>query len=347
LCAGYISKGTGDYEKSIAWAKKAIELEPDVIYGYVNAAFSSIYLGRLDQAESFILQASQRKLDAPDLMVERYYLAFLKGDRAGMEHEVALSRGIPGTGDEFVHSEALAFAYSGHLQESARMSQRAVEIAQLADARERAATYKAGEGVVQALFGNASEAKRNALAALNLSDGRDVTYAAALALALSGDTSRPQTIADDLEKKFPEETAVRFSSVPTLRGLLALNHKEPGKAIDTLQVALPHELGLPRIAFDAFFGALYPVYVRGLAFLAANHGADAAAEFEKILNHRGIVLADPIGALAHLQLGRALAMLGDKTKARAAYQDFLTLWKDADPDIPILQQAKTEYARLQ
>src|SRR5262249_45922513 len=128
LCSGYVSKGTGDYEKSVAWAQKAIGLESEAIYGYVNAAFSSIFLGRLDQAEGFILQASQRNLDAPDFMIERYYLAFLKGDRAGMEREVALSRGIPGTGNEFFHSEALAFAYSGHLQESVRMSQRAVEL---------------------------------------------------------------------------------------------------------------------------------------------------------------------------------------------------------------------------
>jgi serine/threonine protein kinase/tetratricopeptide (TPR) repeat protein len=347
LCAGYISQGMGDYEKSIKWARRAIDLEPDVVYGYLNSAISSIYLSKLDQAESIILQASQRKLDAPDFMIQRYYLDFLKGDRAGMEHEVALSRGIPGIGDLLVHSEALAFANSGHLKQAVQMSERAVEIALLADQRERAATYKSGAAVVQALFGNASEAKRNALAALNLSDGRDVAYAAAFALALSGDTSRPQMIADDLEKKFPEETAVRFSSVPTLRALLVLKQKQPGKAVEQLQVAMPHELGLPRIAFSAFYGALYPVYVRGLAFLAADQGAEAAAEFEKILNHRGIVLADPIGALAHLQLGRALAMSGDKTKAKALYQEFFTLWKDADPDIPILQQAKTEYARLQ
>src|SRR5262249_43719467 len=144
--------------------------------------------GRFDQAESFILQATQRKLDAPDLMVDRYYLAFLKGDRARMDHEVAQSRGVPGIGNEFFHSQALVFAYSGHLKESARMSERAVEIAQQAGQRERAATYKAGEAVVQAFFGNASEAKRNALAALNLSDGRDVAYAAGFALALSGDS---------------------------------------------------------------------------------------------------------------------------------------------------------------
>jgi serine/threonine protein kinase/tetratricopeptide (TPR) repeat protein len=347
LCAGYISQGTGDYEKSIEWARRAIDLEPDVVYGYLNSAISSVYLGRFDQAGSIILRASQRKLDAPDFMIQRYYLALLKGDRAGLEHEVALSRGIPGIGDLIVHSQALVFANSGHLNQAIQMSERAVEIAQLADQRERAATYKAGDAVVQAFFGNASEAKRNAVAALNLSDGRDVAYASAFALALSGDTSRPQTIADDLEKKFPEETAVRFSSVPTLRAVLALNQKQPGKAIEQLQIAIPHELGLPRIAFDAFFGALYPVYIRGLAFLARNQGAEAAAEFEKILNHRGIVLADPIGALAHLQLGRALAMSGDKTKAKAAYEDFLTLWKDADPDIPILQQAKSEYSKLQ
>jgi len=182
---------------------------------------------------------------------------------------------------------------------------------------------------------------------LELSKGRDVEYGAAFALALSGDSSRSLTLAIDLERRFPEDSAVRFSYLPGLRALLALNHSEPAKAIELLQIAVPYDLGAPPSAFFGFFGALYPIYVRGAAYLAAHQGAEAAAEFQKILAHRGIVSIDPIGALAHWQLGRALAMSGDKTKAKSAYQDFLTLWKDADPDIPILKEAKAEYAKLQ
>ena len=185
------------------------------------------------------------------------------------------------------------------------------------------------------------------MAARQLSKTREVEYGAALALALSGDSAQSQTLANDLEKRFPEDTSVRYSYLPALGALLALNQREPSKAIELLQIAVPYDLGAPRSSFHGFFGALYPVYVRGLSYLAGHQGAAAAAEFQKILSHRGIVVSDPIGALAHLQFGRALALSGDKSKAKTAYQDFLTLWKDADPDIPILKQAKVEYGKLQ
>jgi predicted Zn-dependent protease len=170
-----------------------------------------------------------------------------------------------------------------------------------------------------------------------------VQYGAAFALALTGDSGHAQALVNDLEKRFPEDTSVRFSYLPALGALLALKRGEPSKAIELLQIAVPYELGAPRSAF----GALYPIYVRGEAYLAAHQGSEAATEFQKILDHRGIVVSDPIGALAHLQLGRAFALAGDKTKAKTAYQDFLTLWKDADPDIPIFKRAKAEYAKLQ
>jgi tetratricopeptide (TPR) repeat protein len=184
------------------------------------------------------------------------------------------------------------------------------------------------------------------MAALQLSKDREVEYGAAFALALSGGSLQSEALADDLERRFPEDTSIRFSCLPALRARLALNHGDASKAFELLQIAVPHELGVPRAGASAPFGALYPVYVRGEAYLAARQGAEAAAEFQKVLDHRGIVATDPIGALAHLQLGRALAMSGDKIKAKAAYQAFLTLWKDADPDIPIFQQAKAEFARL-
>ena len=169
-------------------------------------------------------------------------------------------------------------------------------------------------------------------------------------LALSGDSSRSQALTEDLSRRFPEDTRVQFTYAPTLRALLALKHSQPSKAVELVQTTLPYEAGIPTEGGSEFLlgaGNLYPAYVRGLAYLAAHQGAEAAAEFQKILDHRGIVVSDPVGALAHVQLGRAYALSGDKTKAKSAYQDFLTLWKDADPDIPILKQAKAEYAKLQ
>jgi len=201
--------------------------------------------------------------------------------------------------------------------------------------------------VWEASFGNASEARRSATSALELSKSREVEYGAAFALALAGDSGRSQELANDLERRFPEDTSVRFSYLPALRALYALSHSEPSKATELLQAALPHDLAVTGVSFFGFFGNLYPAYVRGEANLAANRATQASAEFQKILDHRGIVLADPIGALAHLGRARAFALKGDTAKAREAYQDFLTLWRDADPDIPILKQAKAEYAKLQ
>jgi tetratricopeptide (TPR) repeat protein len=342
---GIIYPVFGKFEKGVEEARKAIELDPDFAISYNILAFNSQSLGRLGEAQDAVQRASQRKLEIPDLLVDRYDIAFLKGDQAGMEREAALGQGGSGAEDWISDQEAFALAYTGHLRQARRKSRRAVDLAQQSAQRERAAMWEAGAAVREALFGNAPEARQSAIAAPDLSKGRDVEYGAGLALLLSGDSSRSQRSADDLEKRFPEDTAVRFSYLPTLRALLALKHGESAKAIELLQVAAPYELGAPPSAFGPF-GALYPIYVRGDAYLAAHQGAEAAAEFQKILDHRGIVVSDPIGALAHLQLGRALVMSGDTAKAKAAYQDFLTLWKEADDNIPIFQQAKAEYAKL-
>ena len=185
------------------------------------------------------------------------------------------------------------------------------------------------------------------MAALGLSRGRDVQYAAGLALALSGDSTRSQPLADDLEKRFPEDTFVKFTYLPVLRAIAALERGKPTDSVERLHIALPYELAANGLNFNhLYLGGLHSAYVRGLAFIAAHRDAEAAAEFQKILDHRGLVGADPIGALAHLQQGRLFALSGDKTGAKAAYQVFLALWKDADPDIPILKSAKVEYARL-
>ena len=266
-----------------------------------------------------------------------------------MDRVVALARGKHGAEHSMAHAEALALARSGRLQAGPAVVAAAPWIwpGKRADAK-AAASYQAARAVWEAVCGNAAEAKKNAMAALELSNGRDVEYAAGLALALSGDSSRSQALADDLEKRFPEDTFAKFTYVPVLRALSALERGKPSDSVEQLQIALPYELAVNGLNFNhCYLGGLHSAYVRGEALLAAHRYAEAAAEFQKILDHRGIVGADPIGALAHLQLGRAFALSGDMTKAKTAYQDFLTLWKDADPDIPILTQAQAEYAKLQ
>ncbi|MGO9126583.1 MAG: protein kinase domain-containing protein [Terriglobales bacterium] len=347
LLSGFSSQGLGEYEKSIAEAQQAIGIDPDHTFAYVNLAASYFYLDRLGEAENALQRASERKIEIPELLLLRYYTSFLKGDTAGMDQAVARAKGKPGAEDWISYSQALVLARSGQLQLARGMSRRAVDLAQQGGQQERAATYETGAAASEALVGNAAAAKRDALAALELSKGRDVEYGAAFALALANDFSRSEALASDLEKRFPEDTSVVFNYLPTLRALFALSRGEPAKAIDLLQVAVPHEQAICAIAFFGFFGSYYPAYVRGEAYLATHQGAEATAEFQKILDHRGLVAVDPIGALAHLQLGRAYALSGEKAKARTAYQDFLTLWKDADPDLPILKQAKAEYTKLQ
>jgi predicted Zn-dependent protease len=210
--------------------------------------------------------------------------------------------------------------------------------------KEMAAGVEAEAALREALFGNATEARERARAALRLSTGRAVQFAAACALAFAGDLARAQTLANDLGKRFPEDTLTQFNYLPTLGAQATLNPRDASRSVEALRKASPFELGGP--PFAAFSTALYPVYVRGSAFLALHRGNEAAVEFQKILDHSGVVLNEPIGALAHLQLGRAYAMQGETAKAKAAYQDFLTLWKDADPDIPNLIAAKAEYAKL-
>ena len=226
------------------------------------------------------------------------------------------------------------------------MWERAIALANQADNRETAAIYEAAEAVCDAHFGNGAAAKEHARSALKIAKDRDVEYAAAFALELSGEPSESQRLAADLEKRFPEDTPVQFEYLPTLHALFALAHRAPSDAVERLQRAVPYDFAMPGTAFFAKFGGLYPAYVRGEAYLAAGHGAEAAAEFQKVLDHHGIVLADPISVLAHLQIGRTYAVAGDTTKAKAAYQNFLALWKNADQDIPVLKQAKAEYAKL-
>jgi tetratricopeptide (TPR) repeat protein len=349
--SGIIYPVLGKYERAIEEGKKQIEVAPDIGFAYVNSAKSLVHVGRLGEAENVLQRASERKLERPDFSILRYQIAFLKGDLAGMEREANRAEETSEVADSISAQAAYALAYSGHLQQAMLKSRHAVDLARQAKQAERAAAFEAGPALWEALFGNASAARQGAMAVLELSTGRDAEYGAAFALALAGDASQAQRLSKDLETRFPEDTSVKYNDLPAIGALLALkpplNQKsEPSRAIELLRIAAPYDLGAPRSSVYAFFGALYPIYVRGLAYLDAHQGAQAAVEFQKILDHRGIVVTDPIGALAHLQLGRAFAVSGDKTKAKTAYQDFLTLWKDADKDIPIFIEAQKEFAAL-
>jgi DNA-binding winged helix-turn-helix (wHTH) protein/tetratricopeptide (TPR) repeat protein len=347
MLSGYINKVAGRYEEAAAQARKSIELDPDFGIGYYSLAVSYAYQDHLEESENTLRRAAGRGLKIDEFMMLGYDIAFLKGDQAGMERESARARERSGGENWSSSHEAFALAYSGQLHQARGLTNRAVDQAQQAAQRERASVWEAGAAVREAFFGNASKAKKRANAALDFSHDREAEYGAAFALALSGDIVRAQELAADMEKRFPEDTAVRFSYLPVVRAQLALNHGDASKAIELLQVAVPYELGVPRSSVHALFGALYPIYMRGEAYLAAHQAAEAAAEFQKILDHRGIIVSDPVGAVARLRLARAYVLMADNARAKSAYQDFITLWKDADPDVPILKQAKAEYASLQ
>lgn len=347
LLSGIINKAAGRYEKAAAEAARAIELDPDFGIGYSNLAANLTYLGHIEEAENTLRRAAGRGLEIDEFVMLDYDIAFLHGDGAGMERQAARARQRTAADNWISNKEASALAYSGHLKQARSMSRRAVAEAQQAGQRERAGLWEAGAAVREALFGQTREAIERASAAIMLPRGREVEYGAAFALAVSGKVSQAQALTDDLEKRFPEDTSVRFSYLPVVRARIALSQGDASGAIELLQAAVPRELGSPRSSVAGLFGAMYPVYLRGEAYLAQGRGTDAASEFKKILDHRGIVVSDPIGALAYLQLGRAFALSGDRIRARSAYQDFLTLWKDADLDIPVLKKANAEYAKLQ
>ena len=302
--SGFIYPVLGEFEKAAEEARKNIELAPDNGVGYFNLGYDSVYLDRLGEAENAARAASERKIESPYLFLLRYDVACLKGDKGGMQREAAAARGKSGAEDWISDHQAFALAYTGHLQEARKMSRRASDLAQQAAHRERAALFETRLALWEAFYGNARTAKSTGVAALALAKNREVQYGVALALAMSGDSSQAQTLANDLESSFPEDTSVKFNYLPAVRAFLALNHGDPAKAVELLQVATPYELGTPCSSQQGFFGARYPVYVRGQSYLAARQGAVAAIEFQKILDHRGIMVGDPVYALAHLGLAR-------------------------------------------
>jgi len=344
--SGAIYPVQGRYDQAIEKSRETIRSDPDFVFGYNILALEDIATGDLEGAERALQQADERKLKIPDLFIDRYQIAFLKSDQDGMYRVASQTPRESGAEDWIAHLQSTALAYGGHLEQATKMSQRAIDLAQHSDQPERAALFQSGEAIRDAFFKDRPTAVRHAESALKLSRGRDVQYGAAFALALSGNLPRARVLADDLERRFPEDTAVRFIYVPELRALIALKQNKPAKAIELLQSTAPYQDGEPPSSFFGFYGMYYPAYLRGEAYLAEHQGLAAAAEFQKIVDHPGVVISDPIGALAHLQQGRALALSGDKVKAKTAYQEFFKLWKDADSGIPILERARAEYVNL-
>ena len=349
MIAGLALSSTGQHELAIAETEKAIALDPDQNPTYASKAFNQLMLNRLDDALLTARLAAERKMESENLFQIRYLVAFLTGNENELRRIATAARKSPATEESISHVEALALARSGQLQEARRMAAVAVQIAQKSGRRERAGLFEAATAVWEAFSGNAAAARQSAARALELGrGGREVDYAAAFALALVGDLPQSRALAEVLAREFPEDTAVQFMYLPTLRALFSLNTPTPDAtaAIQALQTASRYDLALGRIGFVGRFGGLYPIYVRGLAYLAARQPAEAAAEFRRILDHRSIVLVDPMDAMARLQLARALALAGETTKAKTAYDDLLTLWKNADPKIPVVEAARAESARL-
>jgi tetratricopeptide (TPR) repeat protein/predicted Ser/Thr protein kinase len=346
LISGLALSGTGQYEVAIAEADRAIALDPDLAPAYANKTRNQLHLNRLDDAMLTMSRAAERKLEVPNFLVFQYFIAFLKGSADELERSAAVARKNPATEDDISHLESLALARAGQLQDARRMSAVPIEIAQRAGRRERAGMFEAARAVWEAFYGNAAAARQGAARALELGRGPDVDYAAAFALALAADVPQARALAEDLAREYPEETFVQFMYLPTLQALFALNTPDPAAAIQALQIASRYDLALGGAGFRWGFGGLYPIYVRGLAYLAAGQPAEAVAEFQRILDHRSIILVDPMGAMARLQLARALTLSGETAKAKSAYDDLFTLWKGADSDLPVLKQARAEYAKL-
>ena len=317
-------------------------LEPDVT-GYFNLAQVYLALNRPEDARKTIEQAQAGNFEGDLLHWVIYQLAFLVGDAAEMGRQVEWAAGKPGTEDVLLSFQSDTEAYYGRLAKARDFSRRAVDAAIRADSKETAALWQVNAALREAEVGNTAAAKQGVVAALTLAPGRDVKMFAALTLARVGETARAKAIVEELEKSYPSQTVLKVYWLPSIKAAIELNANNAAQALVFLEAAAPYELGEPP---QFQLGTMYPVYIRGQAYLAAHNGTAAATEFQKLLDHRGIVVNFVTGALAHLQLARTYAMAGDTAKAKSAYQDFFSQWKDADPDTPILKEAKAEYAKL-
>jgi len=329
----------GEFDKAPVQANESLRLLPGDCISYGAVAGSLVDLNRLEDARTIAQEAQAKKLECVHLNYALYDLAFLRGDTTEMNQQVDLAAGKYGVG--LLPLQARTAAYYGQLKRARELFLGATNSAQQSRRKELAALMEVEAAQAEALFGNTGAARQLAAAGLAISNGSDVEGVAALVLAIAGDTAGSESLIDDLAARFPKNTIVQFNYLPAARAQLALDRQDPSRAIQALQPAAPYELGDME-----HFNSGYPVYLRGQAYLAAHQGSEAAAEFQKILDHPGVVLNDPIGALARLGLARAYAARGNTGNAKAAYREFFTLWKNADPDIPVLQRAKAEFAAL-
>jgi eukaryotic-like serine/threonine-protein kinase len=337
---GRIYLRSGEPEKAAQTLWEGQRLSPNSSVTYVNLAAAYLILGRFDEAKAVLDAAQKRNLDSAPMRVNRYLLAFAEGDRATMQQIIGSAAGKAGYEDQLLALEADTEAYDGRITRSRDLQEETAEAAVRDRAKDRLAYYDAYAAWRESELENKAQARRLATQALAASAGRDIKELAALALARTGDIATAQRIADELNREYPQDTMVQSYALPTLRALITINEGHPEAAIEILKVALPYELGY------AEFGNMEPAYVRGLAYLKMRQGKEAAAEFQKLVDHRGKINNFVTGALVHLQLGRAAKMAGKPDEARKHYQDFFALWKGADPDSTILKTARTEYAKL-
>ena len=336
----------GQYDQALPETLTAAKLEPDDVINYDDLESMYMCLGRFDETQNVINDAVSRKLDDIFTQENIYGLSFLRGDTKRMQDIAAWAAGKPGIEDVILAMEADTQAYLGHFQKARDLSSQAADSATRNGSKETAALWKSFAAVRAAAFGDEKAARDDAAAAIAFSPGsRDAEALSGVALARAGDTARARALAGDLTKNYPVSTLIQTAWVPAIDAQLELNHGAAGRAIELLKPSSRVEMG--QLIGSLNNSCMIQVYLRGEAYLQTKQGAQAAAEFQKFLDHRGIVWNCWSGALAHLGLARAYALQGDTAKARTAYQDFLALWKDADPDIPILQQAKAEYAKRQ
>jgi eukaryotic-like serine/threonine-protein kinase len=333
----------GDYEKAHAAALEAWKINSGSGNNSVNLSYSYQWINQLDQAKATVQDSRAHHVDSPWFPLVLYNVDFLQHDDAGMERQVADATGKPGVEDQILFLESETAAYNGEFAKSRELTRRAADSAERTDEKETAAEYLGHSSVREALVGNLDAAKQDAKAAVSRSSSRQGNAFSAIALALAGDSAQAAHLSDDLRKEFPADTIVKSDYLPMIRAAAALRSGDASRAVEALAMAEPYEFGQTNTSFTF---ALYPVYVRGEAYLTAKQGASAQVEFQKILDHYGAVGNQPIGALAYLGLARSYTLQANIPKARAAYSSFLSLWKNADPDIPLLKEAKAEFAKL-
>jgi tetratricopeptide (TPR) repeat protein len=329
---------TGKLNECLEEAQQTMRLAPEAALSYQVLSRAFMGLNRFAETKSIKQRQIDLKLDGTGDHRTLYALAFLEGNSAEMQRQADWAKGKP---DEFIVLDGMAeaAAFSGRLQKARELHGQAVEIAQRGKFQEAAANMAARFAIIEAVVGNSSPARQQSQKALAMDRGRESLPFAGLAAAMAGDSVQATGAADELKKRFPLDTVINNISLPAIHASNEINRGNPAKAVEMLQTSVPYEFG--------WESRVTPNYIRGLAYLKMGQGSQAASDFQKVLDHRGVCSTLPMCSLSHLQLGRALTLTGDKTTARTAYQDFFALWKDADPDVPILKEAKAEYAKLQ